>query len=81
MRIDRCLCTGRTFADLAAQAKREGLELDALMALPRENGGCGGTGEGATTRCGLCRPYLRAALQSGETVFHDLLPLDAEELR
>ena len=29
------------------------------------------TGCGAT--CGLCRPYLRRMLATGETVFHEIL--------
>ena len=70
LHIDRCLCTGRTFAELAAQARRDALDLDALMLLPRGNGGCGASSD---PRCGLCRPYLAESLRSGQTVFHQIL--------
>jgi bacterioferritin-associated ferredoxin len=29
---------------------------------------------GAGAQCGLCRPYLRRMLQTGETAFRALLP-------
>lgn len=63
MRIDRCICAGRTFADLLDQARREGLDLDAVMKLTGEKG----------TRCGLCRPYLRRTLASGQCVFDHVI--------
>lgn len=62
IRVDRCTCTGRTFADLLAEARAAGLDVEGLM---RETG----AGEG----CGLCRPYLRRALRTGEVVFTELL--------
>lgn len=63
MRIDRCICAGRTFADLLDQARREGLDLDAVMQLTGEKG----------TRCGLCRSYLRQTLATGQCVFHHIM--------
>jgi bacterioferritin-associated ferredoxin len=63
MHIDRCICTGRTFADLREQAQREGLDLDGVMALAGEKG----------TRCGLCRPYLRRTLTTGRCVFDRIM--------
>ena len=66
-RITHCLCTGRSFAELLEQARRDGSDIDALMAVDRR---CG-------RRCGLCRPYLRQALRTGRTVFHEVL-MDAD---
>lgn len=66
IRVDRCICTDQTFVALRQRAQREGLSLDEIMAL---------TGL-AGQRCGMCRPYLRQALQTGQTVFHELLPDD-----
>ena len=60
--IDRCLCRGLTFAELLPAARAAGWDLDDLA---RETGAGG--------RCGLCRPYLRRMLLTGETVFHTLL--------
>ena len=60
--IDRCLCRGTTFAQLLPLARAHAWDLAAVI---RETG-CGGA-------CGLCRPYLRRMLATGETVFHELL--------
>ena len=65
--IDRCVCAGRLFADLLPLARTRGYRLADLM---RETG-CG-------DRCGLCRPYLRRMLASGETVFHEVIEAGAE---
>jgi bacterioferritin-associated ferredoxin len=65
--VDRCICRNRQFAELWMEARAEGWDLAALM---RETG-CG-------DQCGLCRPYLRRMLVTGQTVFHQLLPPDAE---
>lgn len=66
MRIDRCICTNRTFASLLAQARRSGLDLDQLM-----------DQSGASRGCGLCRPYLTYALAEGKVVFYRTLPVSA----
>jgi len=60
--ITRCLCRGVAFAQLLPLARREGWNLDELM----RRTGCG-------NGCGLCRPYLRRMLATGETVFRELL--------
>ena len=62
MQINRCVCTGRTFADLLEQAERQGLSFEQLAERT-----------GATHGCGLCRPYMRCAMRTGETVFHHIL--------
>jgi bacterioferritin-associated ferredoxin len=60
--IDRCLCERKTFGELVATAERHRLDLPALA----EQEGCG-------THCGWCVAYLRRALETGQTVFHELL--------
>jgi bacterioferritin-associated ferredoxin len=60
--ITRCICRGVTFAALLPAARASGWSLDDLM---RETG-CG-------AQCGLCRPYLRRMLATGETTFHEIL--------
>jgi bacterioferritin-associated ferredoxin len=64
MKIDRCVCENRTFADLALVAQREGVtNVEALAELT----GCG-------THCGLCVAYVRRTLATGEVVFREILP-------
>jgi bacterioferritin-associated ferredoxin len=60
--ISRCICRSVAFADLLPVARAHSWDLAAVM---RETG-CG-------AGCGLCRPYLRRMLLTGETVFHQLL--------
>ena len=62
MNIDRCICTGITFAQALEQGTRKGWGLEEL----RRELGVGGN-------CGLCRPYLKRALATGETVFHEII--------
>jgi bacterioferritin-associated ferredoxin len=50
------------FADLLPRARARGWGLGELMA----HTGCG-------AQCGLCRPYLRRMLATGETLFHEIL--------
>lgn len=65
--IDRCICTRHRFADLLKLARTERLDLDELAART-----------GASRQCGLCRPYLRRGLCTGQAVFHELLPAEPE---
>jgi bacterioferritin-associated ferredoxin len=60
--IDRCVCRRVPFADLLPVARAAGWSLADLI---RETG-CGG-------QCGLCRPYLRRMLLTGETAFTEIL--------
>jgi bacterioferritin-associated ferredoxin len=62
LEITRCVCRGVAFEQLLPQARTAGWDLEALM---RETG-CG-------AGCGLCRPYLRRMLATGETVFRQIL--------
>jgi bacterioferritin-associated ferredoxin len=63
--VARCICRNVPFDTLLPQARAAGWTLDDLV---RETG-CG-------SHCGLCRPYLREMLRTGQTAFHDLLPPD-----
>ncbi len=57
--IDRCFCFGRTFASLREIAEATGAASVAELqthALFGQN-------------CGLCHPYVRRMLRTGETVF------------
>ena len=60
--VTQCLCRRVPFARLLPQAREHQWSLDDLI---RETG-CGG-------QCGLCRPYLRRMLATGETEFSELL--------
>ena len=58
MAVDRCVCQKRAFGELIAEAARTGESAAALS----ERTGCG-------MKCGLCRPYLKLAIVTGETSF------------
>jgi len=60
--VAMCVCRRVSFQDLLPLARRNGWGLDELMAAT----GCG-------AQCGLCRPYLRRMLATGETEFRELL--------
>lgn len=65
MLVARCVCRQVPFAALLPRARAEGWGLEELVVAT----GCGGA-------CGLCRPYLRRMLATGETEFHELLRED-----
>ncbi|MEM6392823.1 MAG: (2Fe-2S)-binding protein [Planctomycetota bacterium] len=67
MRIDRCVCVDVTFEELLARSAREGLAVEAVIEL-----------EGVSGCCGMCRPYVRRACRTGQTVFFEALS-DADE--
>jgi len=60
--IDRCICYDRTFAELRVAACADGLDMDGITA----RFGCGAC-------CGVCRPYIERMLDTGETVFHQIV--------
>lgn len=68
MRIDRCYCFQQTFTSLRAAAEATGAatveELQAHAVFGR--------------RCGLCRPYVRRMLGTGETVFGEIIREEPE---
>jgi hypothetical protein len=81
VRIDRCICFDQPFAEIRSAIRTDpapfgcdesgragpgdaGLE-SALTQVARRFG-CGSC-------CGVCRPYLERMLETGETVFHEVL--------
>ncbi len=63
VRVDRCTCYKRSFAELKRVADATGAgSVEALQ----EHVDFG-------LKCGLCRPYVRKMLRTGETVFHEVL--------
>ena len=60
--VTQCLCRRIPFIRLLPPAREHGWTLEDLI---RETG-CGG-------QCGLCRPYLRRMLATGEIEFSQLL--------
>jgi len=64
--VDRCVCFERTFAELLRVARATGA--DTLEALQEE------TEFGFA--CRMCNPYVRRMLETGETHFSELLPLE-----
>lgn len=61
--IDRCVCYEITFAEIAtwADAQPTVITLEDVQS----QFGCGGG-------CKLCQPYIACALQTGQTVFHEI---------
>jgi bacterioferritin-associated ferredoxin len=62
VQVSMCVCHRRPFAELLSEARAGAWDLETLM----RRTGCG-------TSCGLCRPYLRRMLATGETIFSELL--------
>ena len=60
--VSRCICMRMPFATLLPLARAAGWNLETLMA----ETGCG-------DQCGLCRPYLRRMLRTGQTEYRELL--------
>jgi bacterioferritin-associated ferredoxin len=60
--VSRCICRSLAFSELLPRARAARWSLEDLMSE---------TGAGA--ECGLCRPYLRRMLRTGETAFYELL--------
>jgi bacterioferritin-associated ferredoxin len=68
--IDRCICYDRTFAEVRVAAVAENLNMDEIT----KRFGCGSC-------CGVCRPYLERMLETGETVFHQIIVAREESQR
>ncbi len=68
VRIDRCYCFGRPFAELKATAEATGAATVPALQAHVVFG----------QQCGLCRPYVRRMLRTGETVFGEIVT-EAEE--
>jgi hypothetical protein len=66
MTIDRCYCYDQTFAHLKTVADETGADsIEALQAHVT-------FGE----NCQLCHPYVHCMLDTGQTVFHEVLESD-----
>ncbi len=65
--VTMCVCRHVPFAQLLPVARAGGWGLEEIAA---------GTGCGAG--CGLCRPYLRRMLATGETEFREILTEDPD---
>ena len=64
MIVDRCVCHDVTYATLREYAERSGCGFEGL----RRKFGC-------STSCGMCRPYIKLMLETGQIRF------DAERYR
>jgi NAD(P)H-nitrite reductase large subunit len=53
--VDRCVCHNVTFADLLRIHRETGADVDELQRRTR----CG-------TSCGMCLPYIRVSLKTGQ---------------
>jgi bacterioferritin-associated ferredoxin len=62
LQITMCVCRRTPFARLLPVARAEGWTLEHLMA----ETGCG-------DQCGMCRPYLRRMLETGQTLFTEII--------
>jgi bacterioferritin-associated ferredoxin len=60
--VSQCVCRHFPFVELLQLARTRGWDLEGIV---RETG-CG-------DQCGLCRPYLKRMLQTGETEFHEVI--------
>lgn len=67
--IDRCICYQELFADLKDVADATGADSVTALQQHVEFG----------LNCGMCRPYVRRMLQTGETVFHEIIRDDAPD--
>jgi bacterioferritin-associated ferredoxin len=67
MRVDRCVCHGVSIQDILELARSEKLTPQQL----EDRLICG-------TGCGICQPYVRRALRTGQTVFTQVVR-DADE--
>jgi bacterioferritin-associated ferredoxin len=63
--ITRCVCRNFPFDQLLPLVEARQWVLEDVVA----HTGCG-------DECGLCRPYLRAMINTGQTEFRQLLPHD-----
>lgn len=66
--IDRCLCFDRPFGQLLAIARDRGAFTPEELCEHVDFG----------LRCGLCRPYVRRALATGQITFSELLVEDPQ---
>lgn len=63
MPIDRCYCYQQSFEDLKEIAEATGADSVAALQAHVTFG----------ENCQLCHPYVRRMLETGETVFHEII--------
>lgn len=63
MNIDRCYCYEKSFAALKEVAEKTGSDTIAELQKHVTFG----------ENCQLCHPYVRRMLETGQTVFHEVL--------
>lgn len=64
--IDRCVCFGRTFAELKRIAEAHGVTTLEDLQDHTDFG----------IACRMCNPYVDRMLETGETTFSEIIPLD-----
>lgn len=69
MRIDRCYCYQQTFEDLKAIADATGADSVSRLQAHVTFG----------ENCQLCHPYVRRMLETGETVFHEVIENESSD--
>lgn len=68
IQVDRCVCVGVSFVSLLEEARRSGMTYEVLT---RKTGAC--------VQCGLCGPYVKKMLETGQVIFYEILPVDEGE--
>jgi NAD(P)H-nitrite reductase large subunit len=64
LRIERCICHDVTFRQVVEWSRATGCT--SVDGAARELK--------CTTSCGMCMPYVERALETGQAVFHEILP-------
>ena len=65
LRIERCVCHDVTFREVVEWSKST--RCASVEGAAREFK--------CTTSCGMCTPYVERALETGQAVFHEILPV------
>jgi len=68
IRIDCCLCYKKSFAEILEHARQTGSQTITELQEGIDFGG----------KCGLCLPYVRRMLKTGETVFFQVISDDLD---
>ena len=69
MTVSRCVCYDISFEELKERSKENNLSFDELQ----QTTGC-------STGCGMCEPYVRLMLNTGQTSFQPLPPHEADQI-
>ena len=71
LRIERCVCHDVTFREVVEWSAATGCRN--VEGVARELK--------CTTSCGMCLPYVERALETGQAVFHEILPVTRSAAR